>query len=121
MFDDILGPREQEVKPYLGEKKAEAGPASVGGVGSPDGMDPNKKNTVPPSIGGLKGRPVPAPQGPPVNSNKAVDPIDPDDDLWDEDDCDCEEECDDCGCGNTGCLQDNDVWSTNPCAEVELP
>ena len=57
MFDDILGKREEPKKPYAGEKRAQ--PASVGGVEAPIGMKP--KNPV--GIGGLKGRPVPAPKG----------------------------------------------------------
>ncbi len=127
MFDDILGPREEKVELSKG-RCIDA--ASVGGVDSPTGMDPNKK-PVPPSIGGLKGRPIgaiPTPGSTPVpsNNNKSIDP---DDDPWDtndlDEDCDCSESdgnCpDDCGGGCQGCLQDNDVWSTNPCAEVELP
>ena len=105
MFDDILGPRREDLKPYLGEKNAK--PASVGGVDSPEGMEPKK----PQGITGLKGRPVPMPTAPPVNT-----PIDPDDDLWEDDDCGCDEcgcddecNCDDGSCG-TGCLKDE--WST---------
>jgi hypothetical protein len=92
MFDDILGPRKEDLKPYLGEKKAEA---SVGGVDSPEGMEPKK----PQGITGLKGRPMPTTP------------------LIDDDDCECEDDCgDDCGCMGVGCLEDEsdeDVWSLN--------
>lgn len=118
MFDDILGPREEEKKPYLGEKRAI--PASVGGISSPEGMDPTKKSAKP-SIGGLKGRPIPVP----IASNAPKQPHDIDEEEepeleldFDYDDPDEDCGCDDCGCDDcggdcdTGCLKDKDVWST---------
>jgi hypothetical protein len=122
MFDDILGPRREDLKPYLGEKNVK--PASVGGVDSPEGMDPNKK---PAGISGLKGRPVNATRPAPQTPAQAVDEDDEpelelDLDFDDDDDCDCDDcNCDggDCGIddlGDIGCLDDKepdqDIWST---------
>lgn len=61
----------------------------------------DNKKPIPPTVSGVKGRPT---TGPPVNNNKAIDL---DLEELDEDGCNCDdpEEC-------TGCLNDNDVWST---------